>query len=551
MKGRHRVVGLILALELMTVAALGASADSIDNSQITPTVTIAPTLFPVGKVSSAFACIANGNPSSAKSIQGGDVFRLTFDGTIGVVTSVSPQVLVNSSSLNSSDFVASLGAAPNEIVISYLGASKRWVPGDGFCVRVTLAASNAIGSGKVTAEAPVAVGRFNNIDPSFTTISVVDFPTGPPGPAGPGSVTSVSASSPLVVSSPTTTPNISLGIVPAVNGGTGLASPGASGSFLRSTGIGWISSPLTAADIPGGSSLYLQNTTSRQPGANFNISGNGVAGIFDAATQYNIGGARILSNPGAANLFAGIGAGAANAGQSNAFFGNSAGLANVNGDFNSFFGSGAGKANTNGDNNSFFGSNAGAANTTGFQNSFYGREAGVNNTEGSFNSFFGRSTGLLNTTGLANSFFGQNAGLLNTTGGLNAFYGNSAGQGNDTGSNNSFFGMQAGQNNSTGSNNTAIGSFADVGANNLTFATAIGSGAIVNTSNTLTLGRSADIVQVPGSLNVSQAINVAGGNVLVGSAGKGIVLKSPDGSTCRVLAIDNTGNITLMPVACP
>ena len=37
-----------------------------------------------------------------------------------------------------------------------------------------------------------------------------------------------------------------------------------------------------------------------------------MANLFDAATQYNIGGARILSAPGINNLFAGIGAGAIN-----------------------------------------------------------------------------------------------------------------------------------------------------------------------------------------------------------------------------------------------
>src|SRR6185295_19897600 len=44
---------------------------------------------------------------------------------------------------------------------------------------------------------------------------------------GSGTVTSVSANGPLSVTNPSTTPNISLGIVPATNGGTGLTSTGA------------------------------------------------------------------------------------------------------------------------------------------------------------------------------------------------------------------------------------------------------------------------------------------------------------------------------------
>src|SRR2546425_2284047 len=49
-----------------------------------------------------------------------------------------------------------------------------------------------------------------------------------------------------------------------------------------------------------GSSNYIQNTTSAQTGSNFNISGSGTAGgtltanVVNAATQYNIGGSRVL-----------------------------------------------------------------------------------------------------------------------------------------------------------------------------------------------------------------------------------------------------------------
>ena len=359
-----------------------------------------------------------------------------------------------------------------------------------------------------------------------------------------GTVTKVSASGPLSVTNPTSTPNISLGVVPTGNGGTGLVTPGPSSNFLRSDGINWTTAPLIAADLPAGSAHYIQNSTSPQPATDFNIGGTGKAGIFDAASQFNLGGNRVLSQPGTNNLFAGAGTGVVNAGQGNSFFGSSAGFANTTGNFSSFFGNGAGRANTGGSNNSFFGSEAGQSNTTGFQNSFFGREAGANNTTGSFNSFFGRSTGLSNTTGLANSFFGQDAGGKNTTGNSNAFFGNASGVENLTGGSNAFFGTFAGNVNTTGSNNTIIGVEANVGANNLNFATAIGSGAVVNTSNTVVLGRSADTVQVPGAL-------VTSGNILVGSPGQGIILKSANGTTCRLLSIDNAGNLTLAAVTCP
>ena len=280
-------------------------------------------------------------------------------------------------------------------------------------------------------------------------------------------------------------------------------------------------------------------------------------GAINTSTQYNIGGARILSNAGANNLIAGVGAGAVNTGQANSFFGDSAGLANVNGDFNSFFGSGAGRANTGGDNNSFFGSNAGLANTTGFQNSFFGREAGTNNTGGSFNSFFGRSTGLSNTTGEANSFFGQDTGILNTTGGQNAFYGNASGRANTTGRGNSFFGVFAGDVNTTGNNNTGIGIGANVGASNLTFATAVGASALVAGSNSLVLGGIAGINGAPADTNVGVGttapktkLHIRNGKIYIEANGQGMILKSPSGS-CFELTVSDGGALTIAATACP
>ena len=48
-----------------------------------------------------------------------------------------------------------------------------------------------------------------------------------------------------------------------------------------------------------------------------------------------------------------------------------------------------------------------------------------------------------------------------------------------------------------------------------------------------------------------QKLEVQGGNILVGSPGQGIILKSPDGATCRLLSIDNAGQMGLTPVSCP
>lgn len=46
-------------------------------------------------------------------------------------------------------------------------------------------------------------------------------------------------------------------------------------------------------------------------------------------------------------------------------------------------------------------------------------------------------------------------------------------------------------------------------------------------------------------------LDVTGGNILIDTAGSGIILKSPDGNTCRLLTISDAGAVTLTPIACP
>ncbi len=126
-----------------------------------------------------------------------------------------------------------------------------------------------------------------------------------------------------------------------------------------------------------GSGNYVQNQFSSSQPANFKISGFGTANIFDAQTQYNIGGNQIL--------FASID------GRNNLFVGLSAGISISSGIANTFVGAGTGFKNSTGGNNSFFGKFAGS------------------NSNGSGNSFFGDSAGNLNTTGNNNTIMGSNA----------------------------------------------------------------------------------------------------------------------------------------------
>jgi Chaperone of endosialidase len=166
---------------------------------------------------------------------------------------------------------------------------------------------------------------------------------------------------------------------------------------------------------------YVQNTTVPQTSVNFNIGGTGTANIFNAAAQFNLGGSRVLSNPGQDNMFAGI--------------------------------------------------NTGSANTTGVSNAFFGSSAGGNNT-----------------TGANNSALGSSAGSFNTTGSNNVFIGFGAGRNSTTGSNNIFIGFGAGTTNTATQVTNSIG---------------IGNNISVSASNTIVLGTSSQVANIPGRLEVS------------------------------------------------
>ena len=216
------------------------------------------------------------------------------------------------------------------------------------------------------------------------------------------------------------------------------------------------------------------------------------------------------------------------------------------GNANTFVGGFAGESITTGSLNTFVGTETGRLNTTGFQNSFYGVFAGRSNSTGGENSFFGVSAGRMNVGGNFNSFFGKDAGR-NSTASSNSFFGNNAGFATSTGGGNTFVGVSAGTINTTGSNNTLVGTGADLGAANLSFATAIGVGAVVNASNTIVLGRSVEIVRVPGDFATVGTVSagVLSGPSHVGNTFTGTTINATGQYQIagnRVLSVSGTNN---------
>src|SRR5215510_5168992 len=147
------VLGLCLCVGLALAPLSSVRADDGSTPNMTPVVTITPNLFRVGTSSNTFVTITNGNQNSAKTMQTGDSFKLTFDSNIGTVVSFESVLMVNSSTLSSADFLASAGSSANQLVITYVGTtSKLFGPGDSFCVKISVAASPLTGSGKVNVE---------------------------------------------------------------------------------------------------------------------------------------------------------------------------------------------------------------------------------------------------------------------------------------------------------------------------------------------------------------------------------------------------------------
>jgi hypothetical protein len=364
-------------------------------------------------------------------------------------------------------------------------------------------------------------------------------------------------------------------------------------------GIG-TSTPGQKLDVIGGG---IRSNAAIDAGTQFNIAGQRMLSVPGTGNLFIGPGAGASLTTGADLVFVGPNAGFANTsgfgntfvgyqsgqntvdGLNNSFFGRLAGASNTTGSGNAFFGNMAGNANTGNANNSYFGANAGQNDTglansyfgssagagqagaSGQSNSFFGVLAGSNISTGYDNQFFGEAAGSQNTSGFGNAFIGVAAGLDNTTGFYNIYIGDRTGHEGTTASNNTYVGHGAGFNTTTGSSNTLLGSgtgaslttetyntFIGAGANgaaSITNATALGANASVTQSDSVVLGGSNARVGI-GTTAPKETLHVAGsGNVYVSTPGNGVILKSPDGLTCKNLTIDDTGAIALVAITCP
>jgi len=186
----------------------------------------------------------------------------------------------------------------------------------------------------------------------------------------------------------------------------------------------------------------------------------------------------------------------------------------------------------------FIGALSGNKATTAQRCAGIGQSTLQNLTSGTDNTAFGVQALQNITTVTFNAAFGTNA-LRACTGGSNTGVGTNAGVSSIDGVNNVFLGSGAASSVQYVNNGTYLGTLC-VGTNGTSGLKTsneivIGASAVGRGTNTATYGTAA-----------ITSHQFTGGDVIILGQGKGITLKSPDGSITKKLTIDNTGAIALI-----
>ena len=169
---------------LLTAFLLLTAVHTYAHEKIQPSMSVSPNIFSPGQPVLFFACVNNSNPDSKSNIRAGDNFQISIGNNGGTVLSAGP-VLVDSASLQSSDFTMASGATQNDVLIKYTGSTKKFAPGESVCAEISFQTFNGIGSFEMAFDPPASGTRYHPQQRSFQLGYIVDFPTGPAGVQGP------------------------------------------------------------------------------------------------------------------------------------------------------------------------------------------------------------------------------------------------------------------------------------------------------------------------------------------------------------------------------
>ncbi len=189
---------LVMGLCLLSVGIPSAPASAEErvapqlvrrgDAKIAAVLSIYPSIFPLSSTSAALVCVTNVNANSTARLEPNDVFVATLDElALETFSMLSPILLVDSETLESSEFVAAVDTVNRRLVITYVGAPDAFEAGDSICAALSLSTSSVLGSRTIRFDIPPFESRFSGgKDPSFLTFAVaVIGPTIPMGPAGP------------------------------------------------------------------------------------------------------------------------------------------------------------------------------------------------------------------------------------------------------------------------------------------------------------------------------------------------------------------------------
>jgi hypothetical protein len=259
----NSILAALLALLLVGLSAPSALSQAGASNV---NFSINPTLFAAGQASSAFLCVS-ASSIAPLTLSHGDTFAFSFGSSIGTLTSVSNPITVSSSTLVAADFSASVNAAAHLVTIAYGSASSTaFSYGDSICVQANFTAAATAGSGDVSFTSGFTPA-INGKSP-FTTVSIVNFPTGPAGSTGaPGAPGSNGAKGATGATGPT--------------GATGMTGTTGSTGVTGATGITG-STGATGATGPSGTTGMTGPTgatgTTGQTGATGQTGGTGATG---------------------------------------------------------------------------------------------------------------------------------------------------------------------------------------------------------------------------------------------------------------------------------